>query len=43
MLQDADELLMRYGGHEQAGGLTVSLDQLDAMRERFEQYCVDKI
>ncbi len=43
MLQDADDILMRYGGHEQAGGLTVSLDQLDAMRERFEQYCLRTI
>ena len=30
-----DDLLLRYGGHRMAAGLTIHRDQLDAFRERF--------
>lgn len=39
MLRTADDLLMRYGGHAQAWGLTVALDRVDEMLQRFEDYC----
>ncbi|USN55453.1 MAG: hypothetical protein H6765_02395 [Candidatus Peribacteria bacterium] len=43
MLQSADDLLLRYGGHEQAGGLTVSLDHMSALIKRLQSYCEDTI
>ena len=43
MLKYADDLLIRYGGHEQAGGLTVSLDSLDALKVRLHEYCLKHI
>lgn len=43
MLQDAEDLLMRFGGHEQAGGLTVEIDNLDKMFARFDAYCETNI
>ena len=43
MLKSADDLLLKYGGHEQAWGLTVSLDNLDGALERFHAYCDDII
>jgi single-stranded-DNA-specific exonuclease len=39
MLQEADDLLLRYGGHAQAGGLTVDVQHLDEMVARFQAYC----
>lgn len=39
MLKTADDLLLRYGGHAQAGGLSVSLDNLDEVLARFHAYC----
>ncbi|MEY3197813.1 MAG: hypothetical protein RL023_517 [Candidatus Parcubacteria bacterium] len=39
MLKTADDLLLRYGGHAQAGGLTVALDKLDEVLARFHAYC----
>lgn len=38
MLKDAEDILDRFGGHEQAWGITIALDKLDALYERFEQY-----
>ena len=39
MLKTADDLLLRYGGHAQAGGLTVALEHLDSVLMRFHTYC----
>lgn len=39
MLQQAEDLLLRYGGHAQAGGLTVDVKNLDEMVSRFQLYC----
>ncbi len=39
MLNDAEDLLERYGWHEQAWGLTVDIKNLDAMFVKFEKYC----
>ena len=39
MLKTADDLLIRYGGHACAGGMTVELDLLDEVLERFRTYC----
>ena len=37
MLSACDDLLVRFGGHEQAAGLTVRSENLPALRERLEQ------
>lgn len=39
MLQECEDLLVRFGGHAQAGGLTVSLDNLDTAIRRMKSYC----
>ncbi len=39
MLQDAQHLLLRFGGHAQAGGLTVALDKLDDLLSHLQSYC----
>ena len=39
-LQDCDDLLLRYGGHEQAAGVTLAAEQYDAFCERL-QHAVD--
>ncbi len=39
MLQDAQHLLLRFGGHAQAGGLTVALDKLDDLLSHLQTYC----
>ena len=39
MLKTADDLLIRYGGHEQAWGMSVHLEDLDQVLERFHDYC----
>ena len=33
LLYNAKDLLERYGGHKQAGGMTIKLENLDAFRE----------
>ena len=35
------ELLIKYGGHELAGGLTVSEDNIPALREKIESYALE--
>ena len=37
MLQSCADLLVRYGGHEQAAGLTVKVENLPLLRERLEK------
>ena len=37
------ELLIRYGGHELAAGLTVSVDKIDEFRKKINEYASDKI
>ena len=37
MLSACEDLLVRYGGHEQAAGLTVRTENIPALRERLEQ------
>lgn len=37
MLQSCADLLVRYGGHEQAAGLTVKTENLPLLRERLEK------
>ena len=37
MLSACADLLIRYGGHEQAAGLTVRTENIPALRERLEQ------
>jgi single-stranded-DNA-specific exonuclease len=39
MLKTADDLLLRYGGHAQAGGLTVRIEDLEEVLARFHAYC----
>lgn len=39
MLKTADDLLLRYGGHAQAWGMTVDLDNLEETLARFDDYC----
>lgn len=36
-LQACDDLLLRYGGHEQAAGVTLASENYDAFCERFQQ------
>ena len=36
-LQDCDDLLLRYGGHEQAAGVTLATEQYEAFCERLQQ------
>ncbi len=43
MLKTADHLLERYGGHKQAGGLTVKLENLDSLKNHFLEYVDDLI
>lgn len=38
MLKTADDLLLRYGGHAQAWGMSIHLDDLDVVLERFHKY-----
>ena len=37
MLQSCTDLLVRYGGHEQAAGLTVKAENIPLLRERLEK------
>lgn len=43
MLYDAAPLLERFGGHKQAGGLTVKIENLEALREKLEAYTHENI
>lgn len=43
MLKTMDDILLRYGGHKQAGWLTCSLDNLPIVIERMEAYCTEHI
>ncbi|MEF2175558.1 MAG: DHHA1 domain-containing protein, partial [Candidatus Absconditabacteria bacterium] len=43
MLKVADGYLERYGGHKQAGGLTVKLENLDTVCKIFEDYANSNI
>lgn len=40
-LSACDDLLVRYGGHEAAGGFTLKTEDIPAFSERLEQYCRD--
>lgn len=41
-LQACSDLLVRFGGHEMAGGLTLETALIDAFRDRFEQACISQ-
>jgi len=43
MLKTMDDILLRYGGHKQAGWLTCSAENLPAVIERMEAYCAKHI
>jgi len=43
MIQSAEHLLERFGGHKWAGWLTVKLENLDALKKYFEDYCMECI
>ena len=43
MLKTADHLLERYGGHKQAWWLTVKIENLDALKQHFADYCATHI
>ena len=36
-LGECSDLLLKYGGHAQAAGISISADQLDAFRERLNE------
>lgn len=40
-LTRCDDLLVRWGGHRMAAGLTISLDKFDAFMERFESVALN--
>ncbi len=42
-LKACDDLLVEYGGHELAAGLTVKRENLDAFRKRINEYAKDKL
>jgi single-stranded-DNA-specific exonuclease len=42
MLYNASPLLERYGGHKQAGGLTIKLEHIDAFRVSCQKFALDK-
>jgi len=39
MLKSAWDMLVRFGGHRWAGGLTVKLENLDKLIKKFNDYC----
>jgi single-stranded-DNA-specific exonuclease len=39
MLRSVEDILMRYGGHAQAGWLTVKRELIDQLIQRLEEYC----
>ncbi len=42
-LKACDDLLVEYGGHELAAGLTVKREKLEAFRQRINEYAKDKL
>lgn len=42
-LQDASSLLLRYGGHELAAGLSISRDQIPAFRAHINAYAKERL
>jgi single-stranded-DNA-specific exonuclease len=42
-LTACDDLLVRYGGHALAAGLTISADQVDAFRQRFNDFAKARV
>lgn len=38
-LEECSDLLVQFGGHTHAAGLTLHLNQLEAFREKFERVC----
>jgi single-stranded-DNA-specific exonuclease len=42
MLYHASSLLERYGGHKQAGGLTIKLENIDAFHEMCQNFAKEK-
>jgi single-stranded-DNA-specific exonuclease len=43
MLKDHGNLLERFGGHKCAGWLSVKLEHLDILIQKFNEYCEDRI
>lgn len=43
MIQSAAHLLERFGGHRGAGGLSVKVENLDALCSYFKDYCKNTI
>ncbi|MFZ2151269.1 MAG: single-stranded-DNA-specific exonuclease RecJ [Candidatus Absconditicoccaceae bacterium] len=43
MLAQAEHMLIRFGGHKQAGGLAIKLDRLDEFKEFLRNYCKENI
>ncbi|PID34544.1 MAG: hypothetical protein CR971_02705, partial [candidate division SR1 bacterium] len=43
MLKAHDDILERFGGHKQAGGLTVKLENLNTLQEKLNTYCNTRI
>lgn len=42
-LEKNSQLLLKYGGHEMAVGLTISIGRLNEFRKSLNQYCIDTI
>ncbi len=42
-LADSEDLLVRFGGHELAAGLTIKRGDIDAFRERINQYARERM
>jgi len=42
-LKKCDDLLVQFGGHEYAAGLTLMADQLDLFRERFNKIVLEQL
>ena len=38
MLYEVQHLLERYGGHQQAGGLTITVDRIDTLQTALQEY-----
>jgi single-stranded-DNA-specific exonuclease len=42
-ISDCSEFLEQFGGHKYAAGLTMSIDKVEAFRQRFEQIVAERI
>ena len=42
-LEAAQDLLLRFGGHKQAAGLTLPADRIDELRDRLNRYAAERI